>query len=218
LAKSTSSSLDGILPGLPLAREENERWLAKLSDPQLKRAFDLREEAWRTAYARSGDPSKAIELMKQAARLDPEYLEHVEGLENFLARRARTSKVSLPRAVNQKITPLLLSRGFVIRPMWEPEAPLSKTWRRNLDFCRMSGPIQQAISIGSGKFGHQLAVLVSIIGAPGGASHRDHRDFGLRHSDLEYLNQTELELVTARICDLLSTNVVPWLEREWPGV
>jgi len=197
-----------LLAGIRLAQAEHERWQEKLRDPRLGHAAELREQAWQMAISRTGDKARAVSLIEEAASLDPEYLPQIEGIRNFLDRRERSGKVSLPKAINSALSPLLLGRGFEIRSPFAQH----RTWRRGSSFVRTRDGRDQRVSVASGKSGKQLGLLVSWEIAPGQYSYRDHRDFGCPHDELKYLNQQELEHVAAHLTQLLDSKVLPWLD------
>ena len=189
--------------GIKLAQSEHERWQEKLRDPRLSHAAELREQAWQLATSKTGDRARALTLIEAAAAIDPEYLPQVDGIRNYLDRRERSGKVSLPKAINSTLSPLLLGHGFEIR---------HGTWRQGRSFVRSRDGRDQRISVGSAKFGKQLSLLVAWEIAPGQYNYRDHRDFGCPHDSLAYLNQQELEQVVARLTQLLDAEVLPWLD------
>ena len=197
-----------LLAGIQLAQAEHERWQEKLRDPTLRHAAELREQAWQLATSKAGDKARAVALIEEAASLDPEYLPQVEGIHNYLERRERSGKVSLPKAINSTLSPLLLDRGFEIRSTLAQH----RTWSQGRMFVRSRNGRDQRLSIGSGKSGKQLGLLVAWEIAPGQYSYRDHRDFGCPHDELQYLNQPELEHVVAHLTQLLDSKVVPWLD------
>jgi hypothetical protein len=199
-----------FLAGIRLAQSEHERWQEKLRDPRLRDAAELREQAWQLAISRTGDQTRAVTLIEEAAALDPEYLPQVEGIRNYLDRRERSGKVSLPKAINITLSPLLLSRGFEIRSPFAQH----RTWGQGRSFVRTRDGRDQRVSVNRAKAGKQLGLLVAWEIAPGQYSYRDHRDFGCAHDDLEYLNQQELEHVVAHLTQLLDTEVLPWLDSQ----
>lgn len=202
-----------LLAGINLAETEHRRWQEKLTDPLLRRAYDLRERAWKAAMSRTGDRGEALALIQEASAIDPEYAPQVAGIRKFFERRDRSGKVSLPRAINTTIAPLLASHGFVI---WHPSAT-PKAWRQGCAFVRSQQGRDQQISIASEKFGKRLGLLVAREREGPEYVYRDHRAFGCAHEELAYLNQEELTVVIARIGRLLESRVIPWLDQPLPG-
>lgn len=199
---------DAFLTGLKVAQAEWERWQTKLQDPTLRRAFELREQAWQLALSSTGDREAALALINEAAELDPEYRLQVTGIQNFFSRRDRSGRVSVPKAINRLVSPLLLTRGFVIRSA----SSIERTWRQGCDFVRLHAGREERISIRTPKSGRRLGLLVSRERSQGEFHYKDHRDFGCPHEELAYLNQEELDLVTGRLAHLLEADVLPWMD------
>jgi hypothetical protein len=192
-----------------LVDQMNQQWKDKLRDPEKARAYQLREEAWDCVFSRKHyNPDRALELMQEAARLDPEYEPQVQGVKNVIARKARTGKVSLKKAINVIFVPRTKDWGFTIKDADQK----TQGWKEGAHFTRQFNGLEQIILIGRTKFGKALGLNVCRQKQDGTYEWLDVRQVGLTPDSLEYLNQAELDVVLKHVVAVFEAQILPWFE------
>ena len=201
-----------FLTGVELAKFEHEHWVKKLEDPSLRRAFELKNQAWEIAFSSTGDPSQAIALIKEAAKLDSEYDAQVPCVLKHLERKARSGKVSIPNVINIVITSLLNKHGFSLCDGLNP----IKNWRSGCWYVRTINNREQIITITHSRISKQMGIPTTL--GFHAARQKDTMEYDYLSQGigsflvLEFLNQSELETAINHLASIITQIIFPWLE------
>ena len=188
--------------GLEQICEEDE-----LSDPLFAKAAKIEASAWGFVFSKKNyDPQKALELVKEAAKLHHEFEPKVQAIENYINRKEKIGKVNFKKSIKKLFFPILKEMGF---EMYDWFGKKVSNWNRDTLFKKIKNNIEIQINIGPTKFGHQLELLL-IRKSP--ESDYEYLDMGLSHEEMEYLNQDELDEVFNRVINKIKLNVDSWFK------
>ncbi len=179
------------------AREKELR-----DDPLLAEAERLFQQAREKVHsAKRYDPVGAIELMTQAVQLKPEYERQMKAIECIIEQKARKGPVRVSKTLKAKLIPKILANGFAIT---DNVAGHFRFEQKTSDNSAL------VIDVGPEKFGKRLYFQV--------CSQVDDQfaclNHGLSWDELQYLNQSELEIVVDRIISTFDEKVIPWLKEQ----
>ncbi len=196
--------------GIRKCDELYHQFQEKMKNPDYAKAHELREEAWSYIFSKKNySPDKALQLITEAARLNPEYESQIQGIKNMIERKAKTGKVNLKKVINNIFLPVLIQQGFELS-----NADLkSKKWKEGAYFQRKVGNITNTILIGRTQFGHEVGINISKQQENYNPEYFDFRLLGVSRKDFEYLNQNELESVINKLVRIFNENIFVWLEK-----
>jgi hypothetical protein len=182
----------------------------KMKDPRKAEAWRLREEAWDIVHSKKNyDPGKAVDLIVKAAERDEEYVPQIQLVKDMIERKSRKGKVNLKKAVNSIFVPAIKKMDFQLYAVDITfSEPFRETgeWTNDVWFIRHVKDARIMIDMGRTKFGNALGVMISkIIG-------KDRVVYLEHDTDLNYLNQRELEEVLKRLLDTIKSRLDEWIE------
>ena len=207
---------DKTLRNLEKSLELNEKlyreFQEKIKDPQYAEAFKLSEEAWSYIFTKKNyDPEKAINLMTRAAELDEQYLPQIQGVKNVIERKARKGKVNIKKAINTIFLPRIQALDFYpyTTDYTSPNYYIKTTeWKENVYFIKQVDNARISILMGRTKFGNALGVSIFKV------IDKDHVVYLDHDTDVNYLNQNELENVLLKLFDNIKNKLNIWINQE----
>jgi len=205
-------ALENLEKGLELHAKLYQEFQEKLKDPKYAEAYKLSEEAWSYIFTKKNyNPEKAINLMTRAAELDEEYLPQIQGVKNVIERKAKKGKVNIKKAINKIFLPRIQELDFYPYVCdYTAQHNYIKTieWKEDVYFIKQVDNAQIHILMGRTKFGNALGVSISKV------INRDHVVYLEHDTDMNYLNQNELENVLLKFLDNIKNKLNEWIEIE----
>ncbi|MBN1408892.1 MAG: hypothetical protein JW956_13930 [Calditrichaceae bacterium] len=205
-------NLGNFKKGIELSEKIYQEFQKKLKDPKYAEAFKLREEAWSYIFSKKNyDPEKAINLMTRAAELDEEFLPQIQLIKNMIERKAKKGKVNIKKAINEIFLPRIQKLDFypyVINNKAKNYSIKTNEWNEDVYFIKQVDNAQIHILMGRTKFGNALGVSISKVINTDLVIYLEH------DTDVNYLNQTELENVLLKLFDNIKNKLNEWIEKE----
>ncbi len=150
--------------------------------------------------------------MTRAADLDEEYLPQIQGVKrNVIERKAKKGKVNIKKAINKIFLPRIQKLDFypyVCDCTAQDKYIKTNEWKENVYFIKQVDNAQIHILMGRTKFGNDLGVSISKV------INRDHVVYLEHDTDMNYLNQNELENVLLKFLDNIKNKLNEWIEIE----
>ena len=206
------NKLGNLEKGLELHAKLYQEFQEKMKDPKKAEAYKLREEAWDYIFTKKNyNPEKAITLITRAAELDEEYLLQIQGIKNMIERKARKGKVNIKKAINKIFLPRIQELDFypyVFDCRVNGNFIKTNEWKQDVSFIKHVDNAQIHIDIGRTKFGNALGVNIHKV------IDMDHIVHLKHDTDVNYLNQNELENVLSRLFDNIKNRLNEWIEKE----
>ena len=205
-------SLGNLKKSIELHEKINQEFQEKLKDPKYAEAYKLREEAWSYIFTKKNyNPEKAINLMTRAAELNEEYLSQIQSVKNVIEQKAKKGKVNIKKAINKIFLPKIQKLDFypyVYDYRTQNHYIKTNEWKEDVYFIKQVDNAQIRILLGRTKFGNALGVLISKVTKTGHVVNLEH------DTDVNYLNQNELENVLLKLIDNIENKLKEWIEKE----
>ena len=206
------NKLGNLEKGLELHAKLYHEFQEKMKDPKKSEAYKLREEAWDNIFTKKNyNPEKAITLITRAAELDEEYFPQIQLIKNMIERKARKGKVNIKKAINKIFLPRIQELDFYLYDFdCRVDSHFIKTneWKQDVSFIKQIDNAQIHIDIGRTKSGNALGVTIYKV------MDRDHIVHLKHDTDVNYLNQNELENVLLNLFDSIKIKLNKWIEKE----
>ena len=205
-------TLGNLKKGIELDKKINQEFQERLKDPKYAEAYKLWEEAWSYIFTKKNyNPEKAINLMTRAAELDEEYLPEIQGVKNMIERKAKKGKVNIKKAINKIFLPRIQKLDFYPYVFdYRAQNYYIKTneWNEDVYFIKQVDKAQIHIHMGRTKFGNALGVLISKVINIDQVVYLEH------DTDVNYLNQNELENVLLKLFDNIKNKLNEWIKKK----
>ena len=184
----------------------------KMKNPKKAEAYKLREEAWNYIFTKKNyDPEKAIKFIIRAAEIDEEYLPQIQLVKNEIDRKDRKGRVNIKKSINKVFLPRIRELYFypyIFDCRVDNHFIKTNEWKQDVSFIKQVDNAKIHIDIGRTKFGNALGVTIYKV------MDRDHIVHLKHDTDLNYLNQNELENVLLNLFDSIKLKLNKWIEKE----